>query len=149
VTSGPGGEPMAIQPEPIQTVTAPTDTLPPPTEAIVVTTDTTAPPTEAVDTATAESETLPTEEPSSLPAVSFSQDVFPILESRCAQCHGPSRTSGGVKVDSYNAVMTVVVPSDAAVSLLAEVVVSGDMPRRGPKLLPSEIKAISAWLSAG
>ena len=149
VTGGSGGEPVATQPDPTQVVAAPTDTLPPPTEAILTPADTPVPPTEAVDTPTAESETPPTEEPSSLPAVSFSGDVFPILESRCVQCHGPSRTSGGVKVDSYDTVMTVVTPGDAAASLLVEVVVTGDMPRRGPKLLPSEVEIISAWVNAG
>jgi hypothetical protein len=149
VTGGPDSEPMATQPEPTQAVAAPTDTLPPPTETAVAPTDTLPRPTEAMDTPTAESETPPTEEPSSLPAASFSGDVFPILENRCVECHGPSRTSGGVRLDSHDAVMTVVTPGDAAASLLVEVVVTGYMPRGGSKLLPSEIDVISAWVNAG
>jgi mono/diheme cytochrome c family protein len=156
VTGGSGSEPLAASTEPPQamaaptdTVPAPTDTVPPPTEAVAAPADTLPPPTEAVDTPTAESETPSTEEPSSPSAASFSEDVFPILESRCVQCHGPSRTSGGVRLDSYDAVMAVVVPGDAAASLLVEVVVTGDMPRRGPKLLPSEFETFSAWVSAG
>jgi hypothetical protein len=163
VTGGPGAELMATQPEPTpvvatptdepppptEAVAAPTDELPPPTEAVVIPTDTPVPQTETVDTPTAESETSATEEPSSPPAVSFSADVFPILESRCVQCHGPSRTSGGVKTDSYDAVMAIVTPGDAETSLLVEVVVTGYMPRRGPKLLPSEIELISTWVNAG
>jgi cell division septation protein DedD len=135
-------------PEPTQAVAAPT-ALPEPTQTVAAPTDTVAAPTEAVDTPTAKSETPPTEEPSSLPAASFSGDVFPLLESRCVQCHGPGRTSGGVRLDSYDAVMAVVVPGDAAASLLVEVVATGYMPPRGPELLPSEIEIISAWVNAG
>lgn len=149
VTSGSGSEPLAALPEPTRSATAPADTLPPPTEAVVAPADTPPSPTEAVDTPAAESEMPPTEAPSSPSTASFSGDVFPILERRCVQCHGPSRTSGGVRLDSRDAVMTVVVPGDAAVSLLVEVVVTGNMPRRGPKLLSSEIEAISAWVNAG
>jgi mono/diheme cytochrome c family protein len=137
LTGGSDAEPMASQPVPTQIVAAPTDT-PPATEGA----PTAPPPTEAVSAPTAESDT-------SLPAVSFSADVFPILESRCVQCHGPSSARGGVKVDSYDAVMTIVTPGDAEASSLVTVVVSGDMPRRGPKLLPSEIEIISAWVNAG
>jgi mono/diheme cytochrome c family protein len=149
VTSGSGSEPLAALPEPTRSVAAPADTLPLPTEAVVALADTPPSPTEAVDTPAAESEMPPTEAPSSSSTASFSGDVFPILESRCVQCHGPSRTSGGVRLDSYDAVLTVVVPGDAADSLLVEVVVTGNMPRRGPKLLSSEIEVISAWVNAG
>ena len=139
LTGGSDAEPMASQPEPTQIVAASTDT---PTAADVVPTDTPPLPTEATNTSAAENET-------SSPAVSFSADVFPILESRCVQCHGPSSARGGVKVDSYDAVMTIVTPGDAEASSLVTVVVNGDMPRRGPKLLPSEIEIISTWVNAG
>ena len=43
----------------------------------------------------------------------------------------------------------MVVPGDAANSYLVELIVSGEMPRRGPTLLPAEIEAIREWIDAG
>jgi hypothetical protein len=44
---------------------------------------------------------------------------------------------------------SVIVPGDVAKSFLIEQVVKGKMPKRGPKLLPAQIRAISEWVAAG
>jgi hypothetical protein len=43
----------------------------------------------------------------------------------------------------------VVIPGDASASSLVELIISGDMPRRAPKLPAAEIDIISAWVDAG
>ena len=119
----------------------------------------------ATPTATSSSEeAVPTPVPSVTPPpteeqagseLSFAQDVLPILESRCVQCHGSSRSEGDLLLNTYEAVMAgssegpVVVPGDAAHSLLVELIVSGRMPRRGPTLIPGEIEAITRWVDGG
>ncbi len=54
----------------------------------------------------------------------FSTLVAPTLDARCVSCHGPSRQSGKLRLDSPDAIRTggesgaVIVPGDAAASLL-------------------------------
>jgi hypothetical protein len=88
-------------------------------------------------------------------AVSFSADVLPIFQSRCASCHGSGRVSAGLDLSSYASVMAGsqkgadVVPGDPNASRLVQMVVQGKMPKRGPQLLGSQVQAISDWVKAG
>jgi hypothetical protein len=56
---------------------------------------------------------------------------------------------------SYAAVMAgsengpVVIPGDSVTSSLVQQIVSGEMPRRAPRLPPSEIETISTWVDEG
>jgi hypothetical protein len=43
----------------------------------------------------------------------------------------------------------VVVPGNASDSYLVEQVVSGEMPKRAPRLLPAEIRFITEWVNSG
>ena len=87
--------------------------------------------------------------------VSFANDVLPILESRCVNCHGGERTERGLSLRSYEDVMAgsengaVIAPGDAANSLLVELVTNQQMPRRGPKLTPPQVQTITDWVAAG
>jgi hypothetical protein len=142
LTGGPAETAAVDTPSPTATVAPPTEgTVPPTSEA-------------------AQPEPTPTPSPeveeSTLPStVSFSQDVLPIFESRCFQCHGPSRTEGGLVLTDYQAVLAgssdgpVIEPGSADDSVLVDLIVSGEMPRRGPNLLPGEIEAIIEWINAG
>lgn len=86
---------------------------------------------------------------------SYAADVFPIFNSRCANCHGGERTEGGFIILSYDQMMaggehgTVIVPGDAGSSKLVQLVESGKMPKRGPKVTPVEIEIISTWINEG
>ena len=88
-------------------------------------------------------------------AVSFENDVLPILNSRCLQCHGGDDNKGGLSLASYAALMAgsedgpVVVPGDAENSRLTQVVVDGSMPKRGPDLFPEQIQILIDWVNAG
>ena len=56
---------------------------------------------------------------------------------------------------SYAAIMAgsehgaVVIPGDAANSHLAQMVVEGKMPKRGPKLTPAQVQLIVDWINQG
>ena len=111
--------------------------------------DTAVPPTEA-----------PSEEPTTEPvapagSVSFANDILPILQSRCLNCHGGDRVEEGLIVKSYTDIMAgsdngpVLIPGDANGSLFVELVVNKEMPKRGPKLTPPQVQLIVDWVNQG
>jgi uncharacterized membrane protein len=87
--------------------------------------------------------------------VSFANDVLPIIQSRCINCHGGERTQEGLSLKSHAELMagsdngTVVTPGDAANSLLVELVAAQKMPKRGPKLTPPQVQLITDWVNQG
>ena len=98
----------------------------------------------------------PTSDPAAQTAtVSFSADVLPILQSRCFNCHGGRETKEGLDLSTHASLMAgsdngpVIVPGNAADSLLAEQVVSQEMPKRGPKLTPPQVQTIVDWINQG
>ena len=55
-----------------------------------------------------------------LSEAAFGSEILPILESRCFQCHGPSKQEGGLRLDSREAALAggesgrpAIVPNDA------------------------------------
>ncbi|KXK15804.1 MAG: hypothetical protein UZ14_CFX002000241 [Chloroflexi bacterium OLB14] len=58
--------------------------------------------------------------------VSFSRDIYPLVERRCVKCHGGKFPSEGLSMESYQALMqgsqngVVIVAGDANNSLLFE-----------------------------
>ncbi len=128
---------------PVSEPASPTD-APAATEALVVPTNIVVIPT-----------TPPTEASAQTATVSFANDILPILDSRCKNCHGGRETKEGLNMTTYALLMTgsenglVVVPGDADNSLLAEQVVSQEMPKRGPKLTPPQVQLIIEWINQG
>ena len=112
-----------------------------------------AEPTEAPE----EPETgVPAEAPAEAEAmVSFANDVLPIIESRCFNCHGGQRVEEGLLLGSYEELMAgsengpVIVPGDAANSLFVELIATQEMPKRGPKLTPPQVQLITDWVNSG
>lgn len=125
-----------------------------PTEASVPATQApTQPPAEATVASATEA---PTTAPSgSTATVSFTNDVLPILQSRCVNCHGGERTEEGLSLNNYASVMNgsengaVVTAGDATNSLLVELVSTQKMPKRGPKLTPPQVQVIIDWINQG
>jgi uncharacterized membrane protein len=80
---------------------------------------------------------------------------LPILQNRCFNCHGGEQTKEGLNTGSYASLMAgsdngpVIVPGDAANSLLVQQLLNGKMPKRGPKLTPDQIQMIIDWINAG
>ena len=133
-------------PQPTQEVAAPTEA---PTQAPPAATDTStsAPVTEApaaTEPAVAAGTT-----------VSFANEILPIIQSRCINCHGGDRIEEGLSMNSHAEIMAgsengaILVPGDAASSLIIEMVASGDMPKRGPKLTPPQVQLIADWINQG
>jgi mono/diheme cytochrome c family protein len=96
-----------------------------------------------------------------LAAVSFKEQVLPILEQHCVECHGGEKPQGGVKVEegliltTYDDILygsfngPVIEPGNVEDSYLIEQVVTGRMPKEGDRLTPAEIEIITAWIEAG
>jgi len=142
-------EPAATQPPPVSSPQgAPTETnAPMPTD---LPTDTptdvpTEPPTEVSTDAPA----------ADVSTISFANDVMPIIESRCVNCHGGERIEEGLLMRNYDEILAgsdngpVIVPGDVTQSLLVELITAQKMPKRGPKLTPPQIQAITEWVAAG
>jgi uncharacterized membrane protein len=138
-----------------------------PTEAVAPATET---PTEVAAATEAPTESVATEAPATEPAaaieaatqpavegatVSFANDILPIIESRCIGCHGGDRTEEGLVLRTHADIMAgsdngpVIVPGDAANSLLVELVTTQKMPKRGPKLTPPQVQIITDWVNQG
>ena len=81
--------------------------------------------------------------------------MLPIFEQHCQKCHGEEEPKEGLRLTSHAEVMagsmngSVIEPGDVENSYLIEQVVSGRMPKEGPKLTPAEIEVITAWVEAG
>ena len=149
-----------------QAAAEPTVTQAPPTETVPAPTETSAPtptdvPTEAPTEVPTEPPTeVPTEAPAEAPAagastVSFANDVMPIIQSRCINCHGGDRIEERLVFFTYEDIMAgsdngpVVVPGDTANSLMVQLVTTKEMPKKGPKLTPPQIQIITEWVAAG
>jgi mono/diheme cytochrome c family protein len=124
-------------------------------------TDQPAPATQAptsTDTAIPATAT-PTEEPTAEPVassgVSFTNDILPILQSRCVNCHGGQRTEKSLNLTSYSGLIAgsenglVTTPNDASNSLLVQMIQNGKMPKKGPKLTPPQVQLIVDWINQG
>jgi hypothetical protein len=96
-----------------------------------------------------------TQESSQGITVSFADDILPLLESRCKNCHGGNKTEEGLILLSYADVMKgsdnglVVNPGQADNSLLVELLIEQKMPKRGPKLTSPQIQLIIDWINQG
>lgn len=126
----------------------PTDTAAPATEAPTETSAATEPATAAASSPTAEAA-------AGGATVSFATDILPIFESRCVNCHGGRETEEGLSLLGHAELLTgsedgaVIIPGDAANSLLVQLVTEGKMPKRGPKLTPDQIQLLSDWINQG
>lgn len=136
-----GSAPAAETPPTPPAADPPTQTVPPPTDA---------PPSPEAS--------APTEEAAAEGApvpVSFANDILPILENRCIECHGGRRTREGLDMKTYESLMQgsengpVVIPGRADESLFVELIVKGEMPDRGPKVTAEELKLIIDWINQG
>jgi mono/diheme cytochrome c family protein len=93
--------------------------------------------------------------PAAAATVSFANDVMPILQSRCFNCHGGDDVKEGLSFASYDTLMAgsingpVLIPGDAANSLLIQQIQNGKMPKRGPKLTPDQLQILIDWILAG
>lgn len=138
---------------------APTEAVAPATEAptdVPPATDTSVPTEPAAATEAPATESAAATQPAVEGAtVSFATDILPIIESRCIGCHGGDRTEEGLVLKTHADIMAgsdngpVIIPGDAANSLLVELVATQEMPKRGPKLTPPQVQLITDWVNQG
>ena len=90
----------------------------------------------------------------------FEASIRPVLVETCFRCHGGERVSGGLRVDSRDALVAggdsgpALVPGDPAASLVVRAIARHDdvsaMPPEIEKALrPEEVAAVERWIAAG
>jgi uncharacterized membrane protein len=96
-----------------------------------------------------------------VPGAFYTRHINPILDANCVVCHGESKTSGGLRMDSYELLMkggkdgVVIAPGHPESSLLLQRVTlpanhKQFMPAEGrPPLKQDEIAWIRAWIQQG
>jgi len=93
-------------------------------------------------------------------AVEFENDILPILEENCLDCHGPDKQKSGFRIDQRALMLkggdtgiATLVPGDWQASYLMEVVTHLDedmaMPPKGDPLPESDIELLKQWVNAG
>ncbi len=93
--------------------------------------------------------------PSSGATVSFKTDILPILQNNCVKCHGGEKTYENLKLNTYADLIAgskdgaVLTAGDSANSILVDLINSGKMPKRSPKLSDADIQKITDWINAG
>ena len=98
---------------------------------------------------------------SQAPTSFYAKQIRPIFDANCVSCHGESKTSGGLRLDSYDELMRggkdgpVIVPGnpDRSILLYRVTLPTGHkqfMPAEGkPPLRAEEIVWIRAWIEQG
>ena len=96
---------------------------------------------------------LPSQE-SAASAVEYRRDVQPIFAANCVACHAGPKATGGLQLDSPEAILRggksgkVIVPGNAKQSLLAQKLREGKMPPSNE--LPNDLIAIViTWIDQG
>lgn len=87
--------------------------------------------------------------------VSFAEQIKPILQSRCVECHGNQSAELGLNMETYEGLMagsdygTVIEAGSIEGSLLVDMIESGDMPEEGDPVPPEELELIKTWILEG
>jgi len=92
--------------------------------------------------------------------IDFIEDIYPLLEANCLECHGPDEAEADFRVDSRQALLSgggsgipAVVAGDTFESYLVEVLREEDaeyrMPQKADPLPEHDIVLIEKWIEAG
>ena len=92
--------------------------------------------------------------------VDFQNDILPLFEDYCIDCHGPDKQKSGFRVDRRanlikggDSGLSAVIPNDPEKSYLMEVIQSDDpeisMPPKGGPLFEDEIELLEKWIAEG
>jgi WD40 repeat protein len=92
--------------------------------------------------------------------VSFRTDIAPILQENCLACHGPRKSEGGYRVDSYAELLKpgdsgetpVAASKDLASEVLRRVTSQDEserMPAESEPLTPEQIDLLRGWIESG
>ncbi len=87
--------------------------------------------------------------------VSFSEQIAPIFEARCTECHNADNPELGLNLATYEGAMvgsdygTVIEPGNPDGSLILDMISSGDMPEEGDPVPPEELELLRTWIAEG
>jgi hypothetical protein len=92
--------------------------------------------------------------------VGYTRDIKPILQKHCYSCHGPARSSGGLRLDTAASIKkggasgSIVVPGKSTASPLIAAVTGAEgqrprMPARGEPLSAAEVQRLRSWIDDG
>jgi len=87
----------------------------------------------------------------------FKDEVLPILEQACLECHSADKQKGGFRLDSRNALLrggdkgVAVIPGDPDKSLLVQAIRREGKLKMPPEeeLFPNDIKVLTEWVRRG
>lgn len=93
-------------------------------------------------------------------AVSFKQEIAPLLQQKCAACHGPEKSKGKYRLDSFERLLQPGDSGDAPVvagapgtSRLWQLVTATDpedrMPQKDDPLTAAQVALIGDWIQEG
>jgi WD40 repeat protein len=94
------------------------------------------------------------------PAVSFRRDVAPVFLNQCQECHGPKKSKGGYRLDTFEHLNqsgdsdhAPIVPGKPVDSELFNLISTGDdddrMPKKADRLPDAQIATIKRWIEQG
>lgn len=96
--------------------------------------------------------------PPRMSTVDFWEEIMPVFQASCIECHGPTRQTSGFRADQRENFFSprggapLVVPGDAAGSRLLDIV-SGKQPGMkaavAHQLPPDEIQLLKTWIESG
>ena len=92
--------------------------------------------------------------------ISFRRDIAPILQKKCVVCHGPKKSKGRYRADSFEKLLLAgssgdasIVPGKPEESLLFQLIVTEDaddrMPQDDDPLPAKQVELIRRWIAAG
>jgi mono/diheme cytochrome c family protein len=93
-------------------------------------------------------------------AIRFSRNIAPILVRKCVACHGPEKSKGGYRLDTFELLMKggeskspSVTPGQPAESQLFRLITAEDaddrMPQKDEPLPSAQIEVIERWIRQG
>ena len=91
--------------------------------------------------------------------VSFSREIYPLLEKSCTKCHGKGKAKGGFSLETRERLLSggdsglSVIIGKSADSYLVELISGLDpdniMPQKGSKFTAEQVGLIRAWIDQG
>lgn len=80
--------------------------------------------------------------------MSYSQDILPILQNRCYQCHDQANNFGNVTLEGYNNLI-IHVNSGRLLGAIKRESGFSPMPKNESPLLDCQIEKIEQWINNG
>ncbi|MEP4076581.1 c-type cytochrome domain-containing protein [Haloferula sp.] len=89
--------------------------------------------------------------------VTYDDDVLPIFEQACLNCHNPDKTKGGLDLSSFSGALKggsggkIVAPGDRSSTLIAVVKQTSEpkMPPEGDSLSSAHVEILEKWIDGG